>query len=516
MTPSGPSRPKLRTQVLAGVLTITLIVLAAFDFAAVNALRRYLLGQTDSGLQKVLTTTQPQLNVLIPAAKRGQRGKVPMLGDYWVAFVPAHGPVLTLENWPGPAPAFTTTISSGVSFAVGKQSVSGGSAGYRVASKTVAAKTVKTVKTAVPSPRAITEKAPAGGGQYQVAAVQADTGTLVASADLASVDAVVGRFQAIVLAGSAAAGLIIFLGVVLIMRRGLRPIEAMAAQADRISAGDLTGRVSGIDARSEVGRLGTALNGMLARVEAYVTEREASEEHMRCFFADASHELRNPLASLRANAELYQQGALHESWQVDEVIRRIGLEAQRMSGLVDDMLRLARLDQHPGREHAPVDVSAVIDECVQRALIAHPGRAWRVRADDGLVAAGDEELLRRAIDNLLANVCAHTPDDTIATVAATGCDGTVLVEVSDDGPGVPDDLLPRIFDRFYRANAPAHRPGSGLGLAIVAEIAAAHQGAVQAMRNDPSGLCVTVTLPEWSMREKPGSGLLPGFMVRCP
>jgi two-component system, OmpR family, sensor kinase len=526
MTSSGTSRSRLRTQVLAGVLAITLLVLAAFDFAAVSAVRQYLVGQTDSSLRKVLSTTQQQLNVLIPAAKSGAPGQALVLGDYYVAFVPSHGAAVTLEAWPGPVPTLRTAgftaagkrraagkrltpgkqLTPGEQLILGEQFSKAGSAGsaprtpavvirkgesaVRPAGLVVAAGTFRSW--------AVTESAPTGSVQYRVAETRADTGTLVASASLADVDATVGRFQAILIAGSAAAGLIIFLGVVLIMRRGMRPIEAMAAQADRINAGDLTGRVSGTDVRSEVGRLGTALNRMLARVESYVSEREESQEHMRCFFADASHELRNPLASLRANAELYQQGALRERWQVAEAMRRIGLEAQRMSRLVDDMLRLARLDQHPGREHAPVDVPAVIEGCVQQARIAYPGRIWRIRADNDVLAAGDEELLRRAVDNLLANVGTHTPDDTIATVTAASRDGRVVLEVSDDGPGVPDDLLPRIFDRFYRAKAPAHRPGSGLGLAIVAEIAAAHEGTAEAVRNEPRGLCVTLTLPAWN------------------
>ncbi len=507
MTSSGISRPKLRTQVLAGVLTITLIVLAAFEFTAVDALRRYLVGQTDSRLQKVLTVTQQQLNLLIPAATSDLPRQVPVLGDYYVAFVPSNGPVVTLEEGPGPAPAFKAAISSS---GLGGPPAKAGSAvtarppvkagpvkAASAASGTREAES-KVARAGAPSTWTVTKGAAVGGAQYRVAGVRANAGILVASVSLANVDATVGRFKAIVIAGSAAAGLIIFLGVVLVMRRGLQPIEAMAAQADRISAGDLTGRVSATDARSEVGRLGTALNGMLARIEASVSEREASQELMRRFFADASHELRNPLASLRANAELYQQGALRERRQVDEAMRRISLEAQRMSRLVDDMLRLARLDQHPRREHGPVDVAAVIDGCVQRARIAHPGRTWLVRADDNLVAAGDEELLRRAIDNLLANVCTHTPDGTIATVTAASHDSHVVLDVSDDGPGVPDDLLPRIFDRFYRAGAPAHRPGSGLGLAIVAEIAAAHQGTAEAMRNDPKALRITLTLPAWS------------------
>jgi two-component system OmpR family sensor kinase len=279
------------------------------------------------------------------------------------------------------------------------------------------------------------------------------------------------------------------------MRRGLRPIEAMAGQADKITAGDLTDRVSPADTRTEVGRLGAALNGMLTRIEDFIAEREAGQEATRRFFADASHELRTPLASLRANAELYQQGALTRRSQVDEAMRRITLESQRMSGLVDDMLRLARLDQHPARHHDLVDLTALVQASAERAQLADPARAWRTRVASGLAVTGDEELLRRAVDNLLANVHAHTPAGTAATITAACRDDMVVVEVSDDGPGVPADQLPRIFDRFYRAAAPPHRSGAGLGLAIVTTVADAHHGTAGAALNDPSGLRVTLTLP---------------------
>src|SRR6202044_3485296 len=113
--------------------------------------------------------------------------------------------------------------------------------------------------------------------------------------------------------------------------------------------------------------------------------------------------------SLRANAELYEQGALPERGQVDEAMRRIASEARRMGGLVDGMLRLARLDQSPQRRHDPVDLSALAGECADRAVAAYPRHRWHTQITPGLVTAGDEELLRQAIDNLLANVAAHTP-----------------------------------------------------------------------------------------------------------
>ena len=162
-------------------------------------------------------------------------------------------------------------------------------------------------------------------GTYTDATTYADLASL-----LDQVAKTIGKVEFIVTSGSLAVVLLIGLGVFVVLRRGLRPIEAMAGQADRITAGDLTDRVTPQNPRSEVGRLGTALNGMLARIETGLHEREASQEQMRRFFADASHELRTPLASLRANAELYQQGALRSTDEVDEVMDRIVLETRRM------------------------------------------------------------------------------------------------------------------------------------------------------------------------------------------
>ena len=184
-------------------------------------------------------------------------------------------------------------------------------------------------------------------------------------------------------------------------------------------------------------------------------------------------------------------------------MRRITLETRRMGQLVDDMLRLARLGQHPGQSSEPVDVTALVNACAERVRIADPVRTWRVSVAGGLAAFGDEELLRRAVDNLLTNVLAHTPADAAATIIAFGDPDEVTIEVRDDGPGVPPDKLPHIFERFYRAadtlapRAPgaARPPGSGLGLAIAAEIAAAHGGAATAAPVSPHGLRVTLTLP---------------------
>ena len=498
-------RAQLRTRVLAGVLLIMLATLVVFDFAAVTALRGYLLGHTDEQLQDVVglykaVDTRP---VVTPAASRvvALAGTVTGAGRTltidWQPVASGHAQLNAIQ---GPDPSWVidgprVRLDSSVldQFYVAYRS---GATQVRLVHGNpdlIPSVTFASWGTLRPAFRTVVSRN--GHVQLRLQTVRVANGMLIASTSLAAVNKTVDRLGMILTIGSVAAALVAGLGVAWLMRRGLRPIETMADEADRITAGDLTDRVGQPDTRTEVGRLGAALNGMLARIETSIAEREASQQLTRRFFADASHELRNPLASLRANAELYQQGVLRRRPQVDEAMRRIAAEAQRMSGLVDDMLRLARLDQLPDQHHEPVDMSAVVRGCAQRARAADPQRTWRTRVSSGLETSGDEELLRRAVDNLVANVQAHTPAGTVATISAARCGGTVVVEVSDDGPGVPAGQLDRIFDRFYRGAAPAHRPGSGLGLAIVSAVAAAHDGLASAALGTPHGLRITVTLP---------------------
>jgi two-component system, OmpR family, sensor kinase len=434
------TRPKLRLQVLAGVLAITLVALAAFDVIAVAALHRYLVSQSGQRLQAALTVAQPKVNVIIKTERA-----IAVPGAYTIMLIPQAEPKRPVMLEFGPARPVQIALASGSE--------------PKIPARMMSRLRAATARGVVARPATVTVDIQK---DLQVATARVAGGTLVADTSLRGVNATVSRFRLIVIAGSAAAGLLICGGVVLVIRRA------------------------------------AALNGMLTRVEASVAEREAAEAAMRRFFSDASHELRTPLASLRANAELYQQGALRRRPQVDEAMRRIVLEAQRMSRLVDDMMHLARLDQLVTPDHERVDLRQLIEDCLRDTRTADPLRVYQAvyqaDPDADLAAHGDAELLRRALDNLLANVRTHTPAGTTARLTAVGTGDSVTIEVSDDGPGVPADDLPRLFDRFYRANAPARRPGSGLGLAIVAEIAAAHGGTARASQNQPRGLSIAITV----------------------
>jgi two-component system, OmpR family, sensor kinase len=430
---SAPAaRTQLRMRVLGGVVAVTLAAIAAFDLTAVMTMRHYLYGQTKSQLTSAIVQTRAELQALTVESFAGQPGPgasrlVTLPGQFDIVWLPAHSKPRAIQV---PLETSVRTVTSAIARTATRQ-------GFHTV--------------------------PIAGQMTLLRRVRVPGGSIVVGAGLAQVTNTEAGIDLIIMIGSAAVVLLIGAGVFMVLRLGLRPIETMAAQADRITAGDLAGRVIPDNPRSEVGRLGAALNGMLTRIEATVQEREASQEQMRQFFADASHELRTPLASLLANAELHKNGALTEPAQITEVMRRMAVETQRMGHLVDDMLRLARLGQHPGQRRELVDLTALVTDCAERALITDPSRRWQADIADGLEMTGDEDLLRRAVDGLCVNVLVHTPHDTTGTIAATASDGQVRIEVSDDGPGVAAERLPRIFERFYRAGAgdPVLDPGSG-------------------------------------------------------
>ncbi len=281
--------------------------------------------------------------------------------------------------------------------------------------------------------------------------------------------------------------------------RALRPLDEIAATAKAIGDGDLTRRVEPAEPRTEAGRLGLALNAMLGQIEGAFRQRAASEERLRRFVADASHELRTPVATVRGYAELFRRGASDSAEDLAKTMARIESTAVHMGVLVDELLLLADLDEGRPSEREPVDLAELAGEAVEAARAVQPDRPLRlVTGAGGTVVRGDRTRLRQVVDNLLANVRAHTPPGTAATVTVREDDGTVVVEVRDEGPGLGKEEAAHVFERFYRAD-PARtrggtRGGAGLGLAIVAAVAEAHGGSARVAATAP-GAAFEVRLP---------------------
>jgi two-component system, OmpR family, sensor kinase len=288
------------------------------------------------------------------------------------------------------------------------------------------------------------------------------------------------------------------MGSWLILRRGLHPLEDMASTARTITAGDqvdLTQRVSPAGGPTEVGQLGLALNTMLDDIEVAFDEREATEQRLRQFLADASHELRTPLTSIQGFAELFRVSGEHAQVDLPTILRRIEQEAGRMKGLVEDLLLLARLDQARPPEKAPVDLAVIAADACSDAVAVAPDRRITLDAPEPVVVDGDEAHLRQAVANLVTNALSHTPDGTPVEVGAHLVDGHADVTVRDHGPGLDDDALAHVFDRFWQADRARTGVGAGLGLAIVTAVANEHGGAATADNAPDNGAQFTLTLP---------------------
>ncbi len=295
-----------------------------------------------------------------------------------------------------------------------------------------------------------------------------------------------------------------------LVKRELRPLEAMAATAGAIAAGDLSRRVEPAEAKTEVGRLGLALNRMLERIEQAFDERRRSEDKLRRFVADASHELRTPLTSIRGYAEVFRRGARDDPDDLETAMRRIEDESRRMTVMVDELLLLARLGEGRTPERAPVDLARVVADCVGDAGLADPTRAddLSVEAPAALIVTGDDAQLRQVAANLVANAVRHTPQGTPIRVRLSAEDDRAHVTVADEGPGLAPEHAARVFEPFYRADPSRTRTtgGAGLGLAIVAAIVADHGGTVDVESVEGQGATFTVRLPLGSTRASSDDG----------
>jgi two-component system OmpR family sensor kinase len=321
--------------------------------------------------------------------------------------------------------------------------------------------------------------------------------TLIVAAPLTEVNAT--KRRVLVVGGAVSGFVLIAIGVAAywLTRRELRPLERMARKSRQIAGGDLSQRVEPDDSRTEVGQLGEALNAMLAEIERAFADRVAAEEQLRRFVADASHELRTPVTSIRGYAEMFRRGAGDRPVDLAKVMLRIEQEGERMGELVEELLLLAQLDQGRPLDRQRVDLSALLEVAVDAARAADPERTIDIQSEHRLLIQGDKSRLRQVVDNLLRNARVHTPAGTPIHVRLAAEGEQVVLDVADEGPGVPAEEADRIFERFYRTDRARTRSrgGVGLGLPIVRSLVEAHGGAVGYRARPGGGSVFRVVLP---------------------
>lgn len=333
--------------------------------------------------------------------------------------------------------------------------------------------------------------------RYRALAVPASNAVLVYALPLSGVDTSVARLVRLELMATVVVLAVLGLVTWWVVHLGVRPIRSMTETARGIAGGNLSHRVPDVGPGTEAAELGEALNRMLGRIEESFDQRTRSEERLRQFVADASHELRNPVATIRGYAELYRSGALNDPNELAEAMRRTEQEALRMGSLVDDLLHLARLDQGRPMEVAEVDLGAVVADVVRDARAVEPERSIASVVEGPVTVTGDDGRLRQVVTNLVANALVHTGPTASVEVRLRQEGGGAVLEVVDDGEGMSPEVVARAFERFFRAD-PArarHRGGSGLGLAIVDATVAAHGGTVGLRSAPGEGTTVRVELP---------------------
>lgn len=355
-----------------------------------------------------------------------------------------------------------------------------------------------------------------GLGEFRALLVQqANDQVLVVALPLGEIRSTIGRLNVLIVG---IATFVIAIGGVMGAwgaRLALRPLDRIRQTATQVAdlpldrgEVDLQSRVPTHLANpdTELGQLGFAFNRMLDHVDGALTARHRSEEKLRHFVADASHELRTPLASIRGYAELTKKYAKDAPEEVATALRRIEAESVRMTRLVEDLLLLARVDEGQPLRQVAVDVSEVAREVLSDAVVQGPNHVWSLEGgDDPLIIQADPEALFQVLANLVHNARVHTPAGTTVAVGLRSIDHYIEVSVTDDGPGIPESIMPHLFERFRRADTSRSRASgsTGLGLAIVDSLTRAMGGRVS-VESWPGHTQFTLTLPR-RFGEKPSA-----------
>jgi two-component system OmpR family sensor kinase len=488
----------LRTRVLVSVLVLAaagLVALAAVTYAEQRSFLQGRVDQEVKGAGPALSQALENAGVRAPGASpaAGAGGA----GSPYPAAQPAgaRAPASPRQTPPGGAP----TLPPGT---YGQRRTSSGAVlGHHFFTYGQTSPSAPRIPAHVPLDRLFTVGSLGSSGlRYRVYATRdpRDSDLTLAAVPLGEAEQTLSRL--LLVEGLVIAGVLLALGLsaFFVVRLGLRPLDRMEMTAGEIAAGELSRRVSPATERTEVGRLGLALNAMLDRLEQAFAARTASEERLRGFLADASHELRTPLASIRGYAELFRMGATEDRAGTELAMRRIEEESTRMGVLVEDLLTLARLDQTPQLTRAEVDLATLARDAVEDARATAPDRTIELQADGQMLVCGDPHQLRQVLANLTRNALVHTPAGTPIEVSLEQARETVTITVRDHGAGLPEDATESLFERFWRAEAGRERgrAGAGLGLAIAHGVVEAHHGQISARNAPGGGAAFVVCLPK--------------------
>ncbi len=278
----------------------------------------------------------------------------------------------------------------------------------------------------------------------------------------------------------------------------LRPLKEVERTAAAVKAGKFSSRLLTRHGKTEIGRLNRALNSMLDSIETAVSGKDKTLDQMRRFVSDASHELRTPLVTVRGYAELYRMGAITKKQDVAEAMQRIESEAIRMSGLVESLLTLTRMDELGNLETSETDIAELADAVVKDASVANQKVSFRaVRIGKNFVGQVDGDRIKQVLTNLVANASRFAPDSSEVTLEIESREKDFAIRIADHGDGIPESLRDKVFERFYRADNSRNRDtgGSGLGLAIAKSIVTAHQGKIWAEETEGGGATFVIEIP---------------------